>query len=253
VTSSIRHSEIVASLRTKGVASVRELAETLRVSESTVRRDLKLLDRNGELVRTHGGAALSLIRSEHEEPFDVSARHDIAMKTAMAERAATLVADGSVVLLDIGTSTPLIARRLRGRPVTVITSNVAVLDELRDDDVVQVVLLGGVLRRNYRSLVGSLTEATLRQVSADVVFLSCTGVRANGHVVDDMAVETPIKQAMIEAASRVVLVAPETKFPGTGSLRICSLGDVDALVTTGGADPESLALCREAGGEVIIA
>lgn len=241
------------SLRATGVASVRELAERLQVSESTIRRDLKLLDRDGELIRTYGGAALTLRAPVDEEPFDVSASHDTAMKEAMAEQAAALVADDSVVVLDIGTSTSLIARRLRGRPVTVITSNVAVLDELRDDDAVRLVMLGGVLRRNYQSLVGSLTETALRQVSADLVFLSCTGVRANGHVVDDMAVEAPIKQAMIDAADRVVLVASEAKFPGTGSLRLCSLSDVDVLVTTRGADPQTLELCRQAGGKVIAA
>lgn len=251
VTSSSRHAEIVATLRATGVASVRVLAERLSVSESTIRRDLKLLDRDGELVRTYGGAALTT-RPSTEEPFDVHAKHDRAMKLAMAEHAATLVPDDSVVVLDIGTTTPLIARQLRGRPVTVITSNVAVLDELRDDDTVRLVLLGGVLRRNYRSLVGSLTETALRQVSADLLFLSCTGVRASGHVVDDMAVEAPIKQAMIEAADKVVLVASEAKFPGSGSLRLCSLSDVDILVTTRRADPATVELCRQAGGKVMM-
>jgi DeoR/GlpR family transcriptional regulator of sugar metabolism len=252
VTSSKRHARIVESLRVTGVASVRELAERLQVSESTIRRDLTELDRHGELVRTYGGAALTA-RTTAEEPFDVSAAHDRAVKEAMAERAAELVADDTVVVLDIGTTTPLIARRLRGRPVTVITSNLAVLDELRDDDAVRLVLLGGVLRRNYQSVVGALTESALRQVSADLVFLSCTGVRANGHVVDDMAVEAPIKQAMVEAAPRVVLVAGESKFPGTGSLRLCSLTDIDVLVTSAGADPHTLDLCRQAGGQVITA
>ncbi|MFC4472204.1 DeoR/GlpR family DNA-binding transcription regulator [Streptomyces xiangluensis] len=262
MTSSRRHAKIVKSLRmTGGVASVRDLAERLQVSESTIRRDLTLLDRDGELIRTYGGAALSLRANAEaaaeeavtEDPFAVAASHDMAMKEAMAIRAAELVADDSVVVLDIGTSTSLIARHLRGRPVTVITSNLAVLDELRDDDTVRLVMLGGVLRRNYQSLVGSLTERALRQISADLLFLSCTGVRAGGHVVDDMAVEAPIKQAMIEVADRVVLVAAESKFPGTGSLRLCSLSDVDVLVTTAGADPRTLDLCRQAGGKVITA
>jgi DeoR/GlpR family transcriptional regulator of sugar metabolism len=250
VTSSSRQARIVETIRATGVASVRVLAERLSVSESTIRRDLNLLDRNGELIRTYGGAAMT--PRAPEEPFDVHAPHDSAMKHAMAEHAATLVPDDSVVLLDIGTTTPLIARQLRGRPVTVITSNVAVLDELRDDDAVRLVLLGGVLRRNYRSLVGSLTQTALRQVSADLLFLSCTGVRANGHVVDDMAVEAPIKQAMIEAADRVVLVASEAKFPGSGSFRLCSLSDVDTLVTTAGADPATVDPYRHAGGKVML-
>ncbi len=83
--------------------------------------------------------------------------------------------------------------------------------------------------------------------------MSCTGVRPNGHVVDNMAVEAPIKQSMITAAERVVLLATERKFPGTGALRLCSLADVDIVVTTPGAPDETLELCRRAGGEVLIA
>ncbi|WP_375425687.1 DeoR/GlpR family DNA-binding transcription regulator [uncultured Friedmanniella sp.] len=254
-----RQDRIVGVLRSGGAASVRDLARSLEVSESTIRRDLDRLDRNGELVRTYGGAVLRPGETVTERgdphrwegPF--AAEADLELKSRVAARAAELVADDAVVLLDIGTTTPLVARRLRGRPVTVITSNLAVVDELRDDRSVRLVVLGGVFRRNYRSLVGSLTAAALAQVSADLVVLSCTGVRPSGHVVDNMAVEAPIKQAMIAAADRVAVVASETKFPGTGSLRLCSLADVDYLVTTPGARTETLDKCREAGGEVILA
>lgn len=254
-----RQQRIVSALRSGGAASVGDLARTLQVSESTIRRDLSILDRNGELTRTYGGAVLRPGETvtgsgdpvRVEGPFDAGS--GVELKRLVAERAAALVHDESVVLLDIGTTTPLIARRLRGRPVTVITSSLAVLDELRDDTSVRLVMLGGVLRRNYRSFVGSLTQSALAQVSADQVFLSCTGVRPSGHVVDNMAVEAPIKQSMIEAADRVVLLATEAKFPGTGALRLCALADVDCLVTTAGADPDTLEICRSAGGEVIIA
>ncbi|MBA3528091.1 MAG: DeoR/GlpR transcriptional regulator [Propionibacteriaceae bacterium] len=254
-----RQDRIVRALRSDGAASVHELARALKVSASTIRRDLDLLDRNGELTRTYGGAVLRPGETvgEHGEVGRIegafSADSDLELKQAMAVLAAALVADETVVLLDIGTTTPLIARQLRGRPVTVITSSLAVLDELRDDSSVRLVMLGGVLRRNYRTFVGSLTEHALTQVSADAVFLSCTGVRPSGYVVDNMAVEAPIKQSMIAAADRVVLLASEAKFPGTGALRLCALSDVDYLVTTSGADEQTLDLCRQAGGEVVMA
>jgi len=254
-----RQDRIVSALRSGGAASVRDLAQSLQVSESTIRRDLDLLDRNGELTRTYGGAVLrpGETVTDSGDPLRVeapfSADTGVDLKQRVAERAAALVPDESVVLLDIGTTTPLVARRLRGRPVTVITSNLAVLDELRDDTTVRLVMLGGVFRRNYRSFVGSLTQSALTQVSADLLFLSCTGVRASGHVVDNMAVEAPIKQAMIAAADRIVLLATELKFPGTGALRLCGLADVDSVVTTAGANPKTLELCRQAGGQVIIA
>ncbi|WP_144762717.1 DeoR/GlpR family DNA-binding transcription regulator [Curtobacterium sp. 9128] len=252
-----RQNRIIRTLRSTGTASVQELADELSVSMATIRRDLEMLDRNGELVRTWGGAVLAPRATAGggdgetiELPFRDASDSDL--KQRIAVEAAALVQDGNVVILDIGTTTPLIAERLRGRDVTVITSNLAVFDVLRHDDTVRLVLLGGVVRRNYRTLVGSLAETSLEHVSADLLFLSCTGVRANGHVVDNMAVEAPIKQSMIAASEHIVLVAPETKFPGSGALKLCSLSDVDTLITTTGAPDETLTHCRTAGGEVII-
>lgn len=253
-----RRDRIVTALRANGAASVRELADELDVSEATIRRDLLLLDRNGELTRTWGGAVLQPgatvgedgQEAEPEGPF--AQFDDVENKQNIAKAAAALVEDGSVVILDIGTVTRLIARRLRGRDVTVITSSIAVFDELRDDETVRLVLLGGVVRRNYRSLVGSLAEQALHQVSADIVFLSCTGVRPTGHVVDNMAVEAPIKQSMIAAADSLVLLASGAKFPGNGALRLCELADVDVLITTADAPADTVELCRQAGGEVVV-
>ena len=258
--SKARRTRILDALAVDGSASVRELAERLDVSESTIRRDLQRLDENGELVRTYGGAvvqprATSVQPGDPErleDPWTVGDDTEASLKAAMGRAAADLVADDQVVLLDIGTTTSFVARALRGRPVTVITGNVAAFDELRDDDAVRLVLLGGVFRRNYRSLVGSLAQSALDQVSADIAFLSCTGVRENGSVVDDMAVEAPIKQRMLAVADRSVLMASDRKFPGTGSLRLCSLADVDTLGTTEGANPNTTRLCTEAGGTVIV-
>ena len=256
-----RRDRIVTALRADGAASVSELADHLNVSPSTIRRDLDLLDRNGELQRTYGGAVLlpreRVVEAGEATRFEGDFAHDQTVdfetKQAMAVSAAGLVKDNDVVLLDIGTTTPLIARELRGRAVTVVTSNLAVLDELRDDPAVRLILLGGVLRRNYRSLVGSLVQLALSQIDADVLFLSCTGVRPSGHVVDDMAVEAPIKQLMIEASDKIVLLASHKKFPGAGPLRLCSISSVDVVVTTPGADQQALDICTQAGGQVIFA
>jgi DeoR/GlpR family transcriptional regulator of sugar metabolism len=254
-----RQRRIVDAVAATGAASVQELAARLDVSESTIRRDLRILDRNGELERTFGGAVAAnnpagrLPGVEVEQPYDPFNGPDVDLRRQIAHTAATLVRDGDVVLLDIGTTTAMLAASLKGRDITVITSNLGAFDQLRDDPAVRVVLLGGVLRRNYQTLVGSLTEQALRQVSADVLFMSCTGVRSNGRVVDNMAVEVPIKLAMVEAAEKVVLLASAAKFPGTGNFRIGTLSDVDVLVTTPGADSATTQICRDAGGKVVIA
>ncbi len=244
-----RDQVIVRLLRTSGVASATDLAARLGVSHATIRRDLQRLDRHGELRRVYGGAVLD---QPAEMPFAVRQTVGLEVKTAVAALAAGLVADGEVVLLDIGTTTMELARLLRGRDVTVVTNSLAVYDVLRDDPQVQLVLLGWMVRRNYRSLVGTLTEAALAEVSVDRLFLSCTGVRSDGSVVDNMMVEVPAKRAMVRTAESVVLLAPARKFPGTGSLRICSLVDVHVIVTDdepGGG--EALDAFRAGGGTVL--
>ncbi len=243
-----RHDRILERLRASGPAEVSELSIELGVSGATVRRDLSFLEAEGMLQRVHGGAApLGTV----EPPFDVVAADHQDAKLRVGQAAAGLVLDGDVLLVDIGTTTSHLARALRGREVTVITSSLPVYEELVHDDVVELILLGGVVRRNYRSLVGFLTEQAIRQVRADVLFLGTSGVRRDGSVLDTTAVEVPVKRGMIEVAERTVLVADASKFPGKGIARVCGAGDLSAVVTEPGADPDTLGCLGESGVEII--
>ncbi|SEF36428.1 DNA-binding transcriptional regulator of sugar metabolism, DeoR/GlpR family [Amycolatopsis pretoriensis] len=241
-----RHELILRALRAEGPAPVGVLAERLGVSQATVRRDLVLLGREGRLTRVYGGAMAA-----GDEPFARVAAERADEKDAVARRAADLVADGDTVLLDIGTTAHRLARHLRDRALTVITSSLAVYEELKDADDVQLVLLGGVVRRSYHSMVGFLTEDALRQVRAGTVFLGTSGVRGDGHVMDSTVVEVPVKRAMVAAADRVVLLADAGKFPGTGLAKVCGPDALDVVVTTPGADEPTCATLREAGVEVL--
>lgn len=243
-----RHELILRVLRADGPATVVGLAERLGASEATIRRDLDQLDDEGLLRRVYGGAAPVIDR---DDPFVDVAEVRVAEKDAIARRCAELVRDGETVLLDIGTTAHRVARQLRGRSLTVVTSNLAVYEELADETSIQLVLLGGMLRRDYRSLVGFLTEDNLRQVHADRLFLGTSGVRPDGQVTDTTVVEVPVKRAMIAASDQVVLVADSGKFPGTGMARVCGPEDLDVVVTNAGPDPVTTAAFSEAGVEVI--
>jgi DeoR family fructose operon transcriptional repressor len=235
-------------LQRESAVPVGDISKFLGVSEATVRRDLNDLSRAGRLSRVYGGA---VVHPDVEPSFAEVAVTDLADKEAIARRAAELVNDGDVVLLDIGTTTLLIARQLRGRPVTIITSNLAVYEELRDDPTVTLVLLGGVVRQNYRSLVGFLTELALRQLHADRLFLGASGVRPDGQVMDSTMVEVPVKQAMIAAADQVLLAVTAAKFPGTGVARVCGPAEVDIVITNSSSDAATLDALREASVEVV--
>jgi DeoR/GlpR family transcriptional regulator of sugar metabolism len=243
-----RHELILRTLRREGPAAVRVLAERLGVSQATVRRDLVQLHRDGLLTRVYGGAFSA---NDNDEPFAQVATVRVREKDAIAARCAELVKDGDTILLDIGTTAHRFARELHGRAVTVMTSNLAVYEELVDDPDIQLILLGGVVRRSYRSLVGYLTEDALRQVRADRLFLGTSGVRPDGQVMDTTYVEVPIKRAMIAAADQVVLLADAGKFPGTGIARVCGPRELHAVVTNAPADPATRAALTDAGVEVI--
>lgn len=210
-----------------GSARVADLASTFGVSEMTVRRDLRALARDGKVERVRGGA----LAAGFEPPFELTAVERFGAKDRIGAAAAALVEDGQTVMLDIGTTTLQAARHLHGREITVVTTSLAVYEELVPDPVVELVLVGGSVRRNYRSLVGVLAEEALRQLHADVCFLGTSGVDAGLGVWDTTMVEVPIKRAMLGAADRVVLLADAAKFAGSGLVRVCGGDALDGVVS----------------------
>ena len=248
VLSSTRQDAILRRLRSDGEVSGRTLAAEFGVSTSTIRRDLDVLSEDRLLRRVRGGG--SSVEPDLT-PFREVSHLSGVEKDAIAVRAAQLVPDGSVVLIDIGTTTARLAHHLRGRKLTVITSSLAVVDELRDEDSMELIVLGGVLRNNYLSLVGMLTEQALGQLRANLCFLSCSGIRPGGDVMDTTGIEVPVKRAMLAAAERTVLLADRTKFPATGLLAVCGPDRIAVLVTNRGADQATLDIFQAAGTEVI--
>lgn len=229
---------ILQTVRSGDGAQVADLAAELGVSPMTVRRDLAQLVSEGRLTRVHGGAVVT----EDERPFaDVEVERRDA-KRRIGRAAAGLVRDGQTVMIDIGTTTLALACHLHGRALTVITSSLAVMQELLPDPEIELVLLGGTVQRNYRSLVGVLAEDALRQVSADMAFLGTSGIRpADFAVMDTTMAEVPIKRGMIAASRRRVLLADAEKFSMTGTLRVCPMTDLDVLVTDANAELPGLA------------
>ena len=242
-----RQATILRRVQETGEASVHDLAKILQVSTSTIRRDLNALSAEGRLTRVRGGGSVE----PDEIPFQDVVERSSGSKGRIAMRAAELVTDGDVVVLDIGTTTALIARALRGKKITVITASIAVLDELRTDDGIELIMLGGVLRRSYHSLVGSLTESALSQLRATISFVGTSGIRPDGTVMDSTGIEVPVKRAILASSPAAVLVADETKFPGTGILAVCPPSDISTLITSSEAPPATLQVFRQAGSEVL--
>jgi len=243
-----RRQEILRAVR-NGTAHVSDLAESFGVSEMTVRRDLGALARDGKLERVHGGA----VDAGAEPGFSQIEVERFDIKDRLGRAAAAMVQDGMTVMIDIGTSTLQMARHLHGSKITVVTTNLAVVEELLPDPDIELVLPGGIVRRNYRSLVGVLAEDSLRQIKSDMLFLGTSGVDLEMGVWDTTMVEVPIKRLMIAGATEVVLIADAAKFSMTGMVRVCGPESIDHIIT----DAPLPAACRSAvdaaGIEVTIA
>lgn len=248
-----RRHEILREVRSRASLQTSQLAARFGVSEMTIRRDLDALAARG-LVRRVRGGALGGSPTRHEPSFAEAGGDRRDEKDLIGRRAASLVGPGDTVLIDIGTTGLALARHLRGRAgLTVVTNNLAVYDELADDEAIDLVLLGGLVRRNYRSLVGFLTEDALAGIRADVAFLGISGIAADGALLDTTVEEIGVKRAMAAAAMRVVLLADGAKFFGSGLGRVAEVDVVDAVVTSPDAPAERLELLRERGIEVVVA
>jgi len=242
-----RRGLILDAVRGGNGVEVVELAHRFAVSEMTVRRDLARLAREGKLTRVHGGA----IGEREEPPFTATSEERRAEKQRIGRAAAQLVEDGQTVMIDIGTTTLSLARQLHRRKLRVITSNLAVVEELEPEPEIELIVLGGVVRRNYRSLVGMLAEDALRQLSADVAFLGASGIREDMSVMDTTMVEVPIKRGMIAASRRTILLVDAAKFRMDGSARVCGADALDAVVTDASVEEPGVAALISAGVDVV--
>ncbi|MER7181035.1 DeoR/GlpR family DNA-binding transcription regulator [Streptomyces hyaluromycini] len=238
-----RHQLILQVLRSGGTATVTDLAGRLEASAATVRRDLLKLEEDGLLTRVHGGAVIE----EDPAPFTEAAEAQLDAKDAIAAKAATMIEDGQSVILDSGSTVYRLARRLHGRRITVITNNLAVYEELVPDENVELMLLGGMVIRDSRMLDGFMAEDNLRQVHADWFFMGACGVRAGAQVMDTTVAEVPARRAMIAASDKVALLVDDTKFPGTGMVKICDPEDLDVVVTNALSSTAAWTALEEAG------
>ncbi len=233
--------------------SIDELAGRFDVSGMTVRRDLELLEARGDVIRTHGGAALAK-RLTFEFSFREKQNRNRGAKSRIAECAADHIEDGQVVILDTGTTTLEIARRIMGRRnVTVITTSLAIVSALQFAAGVRVVLLGGFLRGGSPDLHGPLTEQNVEMFRADVAFMGADAVDLDGNTYADDLQVVNLDRKMAASSARVIVVADSSKFGRTGMCRIFSPSDYSLIVSDAGIDADALKRLVKKGVEVEIA
>lgn len=237
-----RHEYILKKIQETGFVRVSELAEELSVTTRTVRRDLEMLEDEGLLKRTHGGArwiGARHTRDQSDLPIHVREEHHGDEKLRIAKIAVSMITPGSHIILDAGTTTLAIARHLPpDMHLTVITNAINIASELGHRQDIELIVCGGNFRPSTWSLVGPHTEKLLRNISADIAFIGATGISKTIDFTNSNLFEAEVKRAMIRAAAEAWVVADHSKFGRTALARFATADEVTGLITDEGVSEE---------------
>jgi len=248
--SSERQDEIRFLLQEHRNLTVIELAQQFKVSEMTIRRDLKNLAALGLIQREHGRAIYPPI------PMDTL----LMMSMGEAERekarighlAATLISEGDFIILDAGTTTLAVAHALNTK-CTVITNSLPIASVLGNREGITLLMTGGEVRSGTFALVGPMTRSAFKGFNADKVFLGATGVNIERGLSTANMLESEVKQAMLKVAKEVILVTHSAKI-GQVSFHTFALWDsVNILVTDSGLPVDIRQELENIGIKVLLA
>ncbi len=230
-TSERRH-RLLEVVRGRGFATLPELATEMRVSESTIRRDLGHLEHSGHARRTHGGV-LYTGAAGNVPHFELHKSPDAEKKRSIACKAAELIDDGDTLLVDGGTTTYEVARRLAGRTLQVVTNSLPVANLLSTSAECDVVAVGGYVHAKTGVMVGPHAIRMLSDLNVQKAILSVAAISDGGFYNSNMLL-VEVKRAVMKAADQVIVVADSTKFGHKSLTQLCDWSEVDYLVVDDG-------------------
>lgn len=247
---SARLSAILTALAEHGSVTLSHLTRDLESSPATIRRDLALLESQGFLTRTHGGAQATELKAELPVRYRDSTERDA--KVAIARKAAELIPHGrQAIAIGGGSTAAEVARNLTSRTdLTIVTNSLTTAYELASRSKVKVVMTGGVLRPASFELVGSLAEGALNAINVAMTVIGADGVTAVNGLTTYDDIEARTNRSMVTHAGRVVVVADSTKLGEVRLARVADLTEVTDLVTDDGAERSEISAIERAGVRV---
>ena len=229
-----RRGAIISLLHENGKVQVKDLSKRFKTSEVTIRTDLKELHNRGLLYKSYGGAVLPDLVSSEPTLYEKSVER-AAEKSRIGAAAAELIKDGETIVLDSGSTTHEIAKRIKDRrDLTVITNGINIATELAGHRGIQIILLGGVIRHGSLSIVGHFAEEMLSQLTADKLFMAADGCTLEFGVSTPKFEESRINQAMVSIAREKYLTTDSSKFGRNSLSRIVSLWEMNGVITDAG-------------------
>jgi len=249
-----RQSRLRELLQRRGISDLDSLAAELRVSQSTVRRDVESLVTEGVVQRTHGGVIWVGDGTAPTRPyaFDQRMGYEIDAKRAIANAARQLVRAGETILIDGGTTTFYLAEELVGQPLQIVTNSLPIANLFTNDESVELVLTGGVTYPRYGVLLGPTAESVLATIHTQTMFFSVAGVH-EGWLYNQNLLLVQSERRMMEQSQKVVLLVDSGKFGQQALSKLCEIEEIDIVVSDAKLSREHQKLVRDAGCELIIA
>ncbi|CCO07511.1 putative DNA-binding transcriptional regulator [Desulforamulus hydrothermalis Lam5 = DSM 18033] len=242
-----RKKQILDYIQKNGKASVQELTEVFRVSESTIRRDLKELEDAKLLKRAHGGA-LSLQNVNFEPSFGEKKVILSREKQAIAKKAAELIEEGETILLDAGTTTfELAGQLMKFSNLTVITNDINISRELLPHPGIEVMVIGGMLRKATHAMVGPVAEQALNMVRVDKLFLAINGFDLAAGLTTPNLIEAATKRKMIKIAKQVILLADHSKVGKVTQARVADITEIHQVILDHAVDDDFIKQLKTTG------
>lgn len=235
-----RKNKILQLLKENDKLLVPDLCECFNVSPATIRNDLRELENAGLLKRTHGGAI-----SNSKTGFELNSyqkevkKHE--EKKAIARFAAGLVEDGDTIAIDTGTTTLEFAKMLSDKKgITVVVNDIAIASVLEESSDANVIMIGGIIRKNYHCTIGPIAIKALSGLSVDKVFMATNGISVKkGLTTPDMN-QAEVKKSMIDIASEVIVLSDSSKIGNNGFSQVAPINAVHRLITDDKIDERDL-------------
>lgn len=246
-----RHLRIRELLESQEFLDLETLCRELDASESSVRRDLMMLEKDGVLKRVYGGA-MAMQAQDHNLDFAWQSTRMAEEKKRIAVKAASLVENGQTVILDGGSTVAAVAQALKNHSLHVITNSLPIAGTFDEARQIEVTLTGGYLYPRLRVTLGPLCEQMLSGVAADILIMGIGGITEAGFSNSNTLVVGP-ELKMIEVASKVIIVADHTKFGHRAVVPLAPLNMADCVVSDSALAEEYQKLLRSQGVEVLLA
>lgn len=248
-----RHEKIIEIVNQSGFISVEALMDALSISRSTARRDLQYLEEMQMLIRARGGAVSVKSGTSHEPPIKFRRDLQLEEKQRIAVAALDFIHERATVLIDSGTTTIELAKLLsRFNSIMVATYDLYIANELSTMPNISLVVAGGVLRKDFNTLIGYFTEEIINQIHADIYFMSVDAIDLDHGCMNFNIEEISVKKALIKAAKKVIVLSDHTKFETVAFMNTCQLSDVDTIITGSQVRPDVVSRLLEKGIEVIL-